>query len=190
MNHNITSWECSNISFIWSSHTRTRSWVFLKNYRSILGPPQTCKCVYLKRVFIQIYFPILFTGSEELWLFPSHTCISSDSLGTWDQNFPAVTFFSPFHQNSVRLFLTCRFSPSKMLLPSSQSDGTPRTFIGGTSGYQKERYYNSRVPFLIMFWFWAQYSHSHFRAEFTSGSKKKKKEVQRKWVWEVLTICE
>lgn len=59
-----------------------------------------CKCVYLKRVFIQIYFRILFTGSEELWLFLIQTHASHPKLfkkkkktKTRDQNFLAVTFF-------------------------------------------------------------------------------------------------
>lgn len=60
-----------------------------------------CKCVYLKRVFIQIYFRILFTSSEELWLFLIHTHASHPKLfkkkkknlkhGT--RIFLAVTFF-------------------------------------------------------------------------------------------------
>ena len=75
-------------------------------------------CVYvfiLMRVFIQIYFWILFTRSEELWLFPlnTHESHHEDYLKTEnnnnnnkkkktrDQNFPAVAS-KPFQESEVQ----------------------------------------------------------------------------------------
>lgn len=99
-----------------------------------------CKCVYLKRVFIQIYFRILFTGSEELWLFLIHTHASHPKLfkkkkklkhGT--RIFLAVTFFL-CDQNFNVIFHTSHLPPSRCCcdIPSSKCDIIHRTFIGET----------------------------------------------------------
>lgn len=64
-------------------------------------------CVYvfiLMRVFIQIYFWILFTRSEELRLFPLHMnliWLKKKSIQTRDQNFPAVAS-KPYQESEVQ----------------------------------------------------------------------------------------
>lgn len=75
-----------------------------------IGEPEASAkiCVYvfiLMRVFIQIYFWILFTRSKGLWLFPLHMNLiwgEGGSIQTWDQTFPAVASKS-FQKSKVRL---------------------------------------------------------------------------------------
>lgn len=77
-----------------------------------------CKCVYLKRVFIQIYFWILFTGSEELWLFLIHTHASHPKLfkkknENMGPEFSCCHFPLLCNQNFHVIFHTSHLPPSR-----------------------------------------------------------------------------
>lgn len=70
----------------------------------IIQPEASAKiCVYvftLKRVFIRIYFWILFTRSEELWLFPLHMNLIWGQKKKHSNTGPE--FFLPSYQNLFR----------------------------------------------------------------------------------------
>lgn len=79
-------WECVHFQQLHFPYFARQ----LGYFWSILVKPQakakTCKCVYLKRVFIQIYFWILFTGSEELIVSHTYTYISSEAVQKKNEN--------------------------------------------------------------------------------------------------------